>query len=186
MDLLRLVVDRGHSIFHTYIYKEKLNRIQPPEEGLGFNWMNPWQSSFDLHLTMFEEFLRSNRTGSTSSGLVIIDHVDSGFEFVRSQSRLRQQGRGWREAKKIVEIGYSVSSHSNPMIQLSDLIAFTLKKYFESKIPFSDSWHEEAHNFFKECKESIWPKVQFKNLSFQKLKVKDTYIQHFKDIRKPN
>jgi len=183
-ELLTLIAERGHSIFITHIYKQKLENIKPPNQDFGFDWRYPWQISFDTHLTMFEEFLRSKRTGSTSTGLVIIDHEDDCFDFLRSHAQMRQHCRGWRELKKIVEIGYSVSSHSNPMIQLSDLVAFTMKKYFETKIDFSSKWPTEAHTFFQVCKDIIWPKVIFKNLSFGKLNVKDTYITFLKEIRK--
>lgn len=185
LSLLELIGNRGHSIFLTYIYKSSVVNTEPPREAFGFDWNHPWQYSFDVHLTMFEEFLRSPRTGSTSTGLVIVDHEDGGLEFTRNQSRLRQSERGWREIKKIVEIGYSVSSHANPMIQLSDLVAFSMKKYFESKISFSDGWPQQAHAFFESCKNTIWDKVQFKNLSFQKLNVKTSYIDYLKAIRKP-
>lgn len=185
LELLKLINRRGHSVFLTYIYKSKVELIEQPKDDFGFDWNYPWQVSFDAHLTMFEEFLRSKRTGQSSTGLVIIDHEDSGFNFTRKQSNLRQREKGWRELKKIVEIGYSVSSHANPMIQLSDLIAFSMKKYFESKISFSDAWPNEASRFFESCKEAIWEKVVFKNLSFQKLNVKPTYVDYLKNIRKP-
>lgn len=185
LNLLQLISDRGHSIFLTYIYKGKLDISSPPKDDFGFDWKYPWQIAFDIHLTMFEEFLKSKRTGSTSTGLVILDHMDDGFEFLREQSQRRQSQRGWREIRKIVEIGYSVSSHANPMIQLSDLVAFTMKKYFETKIPFSAKWPPEAATFYQACKDTIWGKVQFKNLSFQKLNVKASFIDFMKEIRKP-
>jgi hypothetical protein len=184
-ELLTLITNRGHAIFISSIYKQKLKDIDTPNQEFGFDWFYPWQISFDAHLTMFEEFLRSPRTGSTSTGLVIIDHDDDCFDFLRSHANLRQRSKGWRELKKVVEIGYSVSSHANPMIQLSDLIVFTMKKFYETKIDFSSKWPKEAHTFFQDCKDIIWSKVVFKNLSFNKLKVKDTYISFLKEIRKP-
>ena len=184
-ELLTLISERGHSIFISYIYKQKLKSIEPPDQDFGFDWLFPWEVSFDAHLTMFEEFLRSKRTGSTSTGLVIIDHDDDYFDFLRSHAQLRQRSKGWRELKKIVEIGYSVSSHANPMIQLSNLVVFTMKKYFETKIEFSSKWPKDAHTFYQDCKDIIWKKVVFKNLSFKKLNVKDSYINFLKEIRKP-
>jgi hypothetical protein len=183
--LLRLISERGHSIFLTTIFKERLNISSPPELEYGFDWKHPWQVSFDLHLTMFEEFLRSSRTGNTSTGLVIIDHEDDGFDFLRVHANARQQAKGWRELKKVVEIGYSVSSHSNPMIQLVDLIAYIFKKHSELKISISSKWPIEAREFYEECREIIWANVVFKNLSFQKLNTKESYIDFAKEIRKP-
>jgi hypothetical protein len=161
-----------------------LSEVLDPPLDLGFDWRHPWKLGFDLHLTMFEEFLRSPKTGSTSTGLTIIDHADDYFQVVRAQEHARQHSSGWREIKKIVEIGYSAASHANPMIQLADLVAFTIKKFHEAKLPCSESWPSEAHAFFTQCKDTIWSKVQFKSLSFRKLNVKDKYIQFFKSIRK--
>ena len=134
---------------------------------------------------MFEEFLRSSRTGNTSTGLVIIDHEDNGFDFLRVHANARQQAKGWRELKKVVEIGYSVSSHSNPMIQLVDLIAYIFKKHSELQISISSKWPIEAREFYEECKEIIWANVVFKKLSFRKLNTKESYIDFAKEIRKP-
>ncbi len=185
LELLNLIGDRGHYVFHTPIFKSKLQTLEAPNKDFGFNWHHPWQYAFSMHITMFEEFLRSSSTGATSTGLAIIDHEDGYVEFVRGHTARRQADTGWKQLKKVVEIGYSASSHANPLIQLADLVAFTLKKYYELRTPLSERWPVAAKAFFEDCRSAIWSRVKFKNPSFNKLNVHATMVGHAKNIRKP-
>jgi len=154
------------------------------DKNYGFDWKDPWQVSFHILLTMFEEFLRGPGTGRTSSGLVIIDHEQGYLNFVREHCKQRQQGRGWINVKKVIEIGYSATSHANPMIQLTDLVAFTTRKREESKTAFGQNWTKKDHGFLQECYDRIHPRVKFKMLKFNKLNVPDPLINYLKEIRK--
>lgn len=185
IDLLSLAAERGHYVFHVPIYKAKLARQSEPGKDWGFDWHHPWEFAFSLQVTMFEEFLRGSDTGSSSTGLAIVDHEDQYVSFVRAHTADRQAASGWRELKKVVEIGYSASSHANSLIQLTDLAAFTLKKYYELWTDQAEKWPDEAKNFFKRCRDTLWPRVRFKNLSFKKLNVHSTMVDHAKTARKP-
>ena len=185
IDLLGLVAERGHYLFHVPIYKGKLAAQPEPTKGWGFDWNNPWEFSFAFQVTMFEEFLRGSDTGRSSTGLAIIDHEDKYVSFVRAHTADRQEASGWQELKKVVEIGYSASSHANSLIQLSDLVAFTLKKYYEISTDQAVGWPDEAKEFFVRCKDTIWPRVRFKNPSFKKLNIHKSVLDHAKAIRKP-
>ena len=184
IELLRLIEIRGHYVFHVPVYKSTLASAPLQSKDWGFNWMHPWQFAFSLQVTMFEEFLRGPSTGSSSTGLAIVDHEDECVEFVRQHTASRQADTGWKQLKKVVEIGYSAASHANPLIQLADLTAFTLKKYYELETEAANTWPPEAKDFFAECKDSIWPRVKFKNLSFNKLNVHESVIDHARTIRK--
>jgi hypothetical protein len=185
LSLLGLIEERGHYLFHVPIYKKSLLAIPKPVENWGFNWLHPWEFGFSLQITMFEEFLRGPRTGSTSTGLAIVDHEDSCVEFVRAHTSVRQKDTGWKQLKKVVEVGYSASSHANPLIQLTDLAAFTLKKFYELRAPTSGSWPPEARRFYEDCKNVMWPRMQFKNPSFTKLNVHKSLLEHAKAARRP-
>jgi hypothetical protein len=185
LELLELIGTRGHYVFHVPVYKSKLEGLGAPEKDFGFNWHHPWHFGFAMQITMFEEFLRGPDTGSTSTGLAIVDHEDAYVDFVRFHTGERQAVTGWKQLKKVVEIGYSASSHANPLIQLADLVAFTLKKYYELKNPMSENWPEPAKEFFTACRDSVWPRVKFKNPSFKKLNVHACMLDHAKAIRKP-
>jgi hypothetical protein len=61
--------------------------------------------------------------------MVVIEHEPNYLEVVRSQSRDRQVAKGWKQIRKVMEIAHSAVNHANPMIQLADLIALTMKKW---------------------------------------------------------
>ena len=185
IDLLNIATQRGHYLFHVPVYKSALASYLVPDKDWGFEWRHPWQFAFSLQVTMFEDFLRSPSTGRTSTGLAIIDHEANCVEFVRRHTAARQADKGWKQLKKVVEIGYSASSHANPLIQFTDLAAFVLKKYYELETDAARAWPPEAKRFYKSCRDAIWPRIMYKNLAFKKLNVDISVINHAKVIRKP-
>jgi len=185
LELLNLIVERSHALFVVPIYKSSLAPCVAPQQDFGFGWAHPWQFGFEMMLTMFEDFLRGPDTGPSSTGLVIVDHEAQYVEFVRNHTNRRQRSGGWRQLRKVVEIGYSAASHANPLIQLTDLVAFTSRKYLELETPRAAFWPQVARDFFAQCKDSIWDRVKFKALSFKCLNVPASIIGHAKAIRKP-
>ena len=87
--------------------------------------------------------------------------------------------------KKVVEIGYSASGHANPLIQLTDVAAFTLKKYYELETGAAEQWPQPAKDFFVACRDATSPRMKFKNLSFNKLNVHTSLLGHAKAVRDP-
>jgi hypothetical protein len=90
---------------------------------------------------------------------------------------------GWQQIRKVVEIGYSVESHANSMIQITDLVAFTAQKYEEWKQGYGNDWPVEAGAFFELCRKTLWSKVQFKSLKASKLKVTSYLVEYAKTVR---
>jgi hypothetical protein len=114
-----------------------------------------------------------------------VDHEEQYVEFVRSHTRNRQASTGWRQVRKVVEIGYSVTSHANPLIQLTDLVAFTYRKYLELETPMATAWPQAAREFYTHCKESVWSRVKLKQLCFQRLNVPAATVEYAKAVREP-
>lgn len=185
LDLLNLITERSHSLLLVPIYKSSLEQRPAPPGQFGFNWKHPWEFGFGLMLTMFEDFLRGPETGRTSAGLAIVDHEPQYVEFVRSHTRNRQASTGWRKVRKVVEIGYSATSHANPLIQLTDLVAFTYKKYLELETPKAAAWPQPAKDFYTQCKQSLWDRVKLKQLCFQRLSVPAPTVEYAKAVREP-
>ena len=158
--------------------------IEAPSQKFGFDWKDPWEVSFATLLTETEEYLRSGRTGRSSSGMVIIDHDDRYLDVVRLQSKERRLAPGWRRTRKVIEIGYSAASHANPLIQLTDLVAFTMKKWTESNTDFGAEWSSDAHLFFERCHDLVWPRVEFKMLRFNALNVPVAMTDYVKGARR--
>jgi len=181
LDLLALVNTRRHQVLTQIVSKKKMASAEPPDLHLGFDWKDPWEVSFAAVLTMAEEF-RSGRTGPSSTGMVVIDHEPNYLDVVRSQSRERQLSTGWKHVRKVMEIGYSAVSHANPMIQLADLIAFSMKKWAESQTDFGSGWPPAAKDFYQRCRDLVWDRVEFKMLKFSKLNVPDAFVGYLKEI----
>jgi hypothetical protein len=183
LQVLKLIETRKHQVLLQWVVKRRMAAAAPPADDFGFDWKDPWELSFALALTMAEEFLQSSKTGSSSTGMVIIDHEPTYLEVVRAHSRDRQQASGWRKTNKVMEIGYSAASHANSLIQMTDLVAFTMKKWAESAAGLRADWPKEAHDFFSQCHDEIWPRVVFKTLKFTKLAVPDKLLNYVKETR---
>jgi uncharacterized protein DUF3800 len=185
LDVLNLVEGRKHQVLLQVAHKKQVEATPSPGEDFGFDWKDPWEIGFAAVLTMAEEFLRSNRTGRSSTGMVVIDHEPKYLEVVRTHSRERQLATGWRQVRKVMEVGYSAVSHANPMIQLVDVVAFTMKKWSESQAGYGGAWSPEAVAFYQKCHDLVWDRVEFKMLKFTKLKVPDEFVDYLKTIRSP-
>lgn len=155
LGLLNLIGERGHQVLLQPIDKRRLAKSSPPALDLGITWDDPWKIAFGSLMTMAEVYLRGKQTGSSSSGIIIIDHEPSYLEEARAQSRTRRAAKGWAQTRKIVDIGYSAASHENTMIQLADLVAFTMKKWEESRTEQGEGWPREARSFFQDCRDSM-------------------------------
>lgn len=184
LDLLELLTTRSHQVLLVQVLKERVGHVETPHAELGFDWKDPWDLSLATMLTLFEEFLRGPQTGASSSGLMLIDHEPTYLNLLRERSAERQEAGGWRRLKKVTEIGYSATSHANPMIQFADLIAFSMRKALESESGYRATWSTEAHEFYAECKTKIWPRVQYKRLSFTKLNVPSALTDYLKSVRR--
>lgn len=184
IDLLQLLDNRSHQVLIQFVHKPRMAAAAVPSVPLAVDWKDPWEVAFASLLTMTEEFLRSGRTGRSSTGMVVIDHEPSYLQVVRSHARDRQLTTGWKETRKVMEIGYSAVSHANPMIQLADLIAFTMKKWAMSEAGYGSAWPSPAHTFFKQCYDIVWPRVEFKMLRFSKLNVPEVFTNYLKDVRR--
>jgi len=183
LSILDLLDERSHQVLLQQIHKPRMAKATAPSRDYGFDWKHPWDIGLAAMFTMFEEYLRSGRTGRSSTGMMIIDHEQSYLALVRDRSKERRRAGGWRQLRKVMEIGYSAVSHANPMIQLADLVAYTMRKWAESEAGYGESWPSGAHQFFKECRDRVWPRVEFKMLRFSKLNVPDDLVAYLKEIR---
>jgi hypothetical protein len=184
LDLLRLIDERSHQVLVQLVHKPRMATAPAPTSvPLRLDWKDPWEVAFASLLTMTEEILQSRQTGRSSTGMVIIDDNPLYLGVVRTQARDRQDAGGWRHTRKVMEIGYSAVSHANVMIQLADLLAFTMKKHAESKAGYGSAWSPAAHKFFQDCNDVIWPRVKFKMLKFSSLTVPAAFTDYLKTVR---
>jgi hypothetical protein len=161
-----------------------MDATTPPGKSFDFDWKDPWELSFALLVTMFEDHLKGPATGTTSSGMVIIDHEPKYLQVVRRHSAYRRSAGGWQNLRKVIEVGYSVESHSNPLIQLTDLVAYTYRKWVERQHGLGHTWPAEVVEFLDKCKTMLCPKVKYKTLKFSKLNVPAAFIDYARIVCK--
>jgi hypothetical protein len=64
-----------------------------------------------------------------------------------------------QRVKHVVEFSYSIDSRKHPMIQMSDLVVFCLKKFLEVDQGHGDAWPDVAKQFFAQCYDRIHPRL---------------------------
>ncbi|MDP9261860.1 MAG: DUF3800 domain-containing protein [Actinomycetota bacterium] len=183
LDLLDIITTRKHQVLLQVYDKSRLATTNPPPASAAFPWNDPWELGFAMTLTMFENFLRSKQTGSSSSGLIVIDHERSYLKFVRAHCADRNAGKGWRQVAKVVDIGYSAASHANPMIQVADLVAYVSRRHAEVQAKYKEALPPEAVAFFAECHRRVWPRVLYKDMSLKALKTPVELGTYIKAVR---
>lgn len=183
LDLLDIITARKHQVLLQVYDKSRLATANLPPGSAAFPWSDPWELGFAVTLTMFENFLRSKSTGSSSSGLIVIDHQPTYLDYLRSHCAERTAGKGWRQVTKVVDIGYSAASHANPMIQLADLVAYVSRRQGEVEGQYKKSLPGAAVDFFAECHKRVWPRVLYKDLSLAALKAPSALGTYIKAVR---
>ncbi|MCX7745241.1 MAG: hypothetical protein N2167_11840, partial [Flavobacteriales bacterium] len=66
--------------------------------------------------------------------------------------------------KRIVEFGYPIDSKKNPMIQLSDLVIYCIRKFLEVENGYRDNWSQAAKDFYAQCYNIIDSRIAKKSL----------------------
>jgi hypothetical protein len=184
LDLLELIDVRRHQVLLQFVHKPRMATAPAPALPVAIDLKDPWEVGFASLLTKTEESLRSKRTGTSSTGMVIIDHDPSYLKLVRTHARDRQLSSGWTETRKVMEIGYSAVSHANPMIQMADVVAFTMKRSAMSQAGYGRSWPMAANKFLNQCHDLVWPRVEFKALRFPKLNPPTSFTNYLKQVRR--
>lgn len=63
----------------------------------------------------------------------------------------RYEGAQTHRVKWVVEFSYPVDSRKNPMVQLSDLVVFCSRRFFEIEHGYRDEWQDQAKEFYARC-----------------------------------
>jgi len=93
-----------------------------------FNPKRPYLLAFDYLITFINWHLKE-RLGRSARGMIILDQKDQFHEAIEKIMRERRFGVvAAHRVKWVVEFSYPVDSRKNPMIQLSDLIVYCVKR----------------------------------------------------------
>jgi hypothetical protein len=64
----------------------------------------------------------------------------------------------------VVEFSHSIDSLRHPLIQLSDLVIYTTRKFLECDNGYRPNWTAEARNFFASCYDRVQKRMWWTNL----------------------
>ena len=162
-DLLELIISRSHGTHLVAFDKEKI-RTTDCGLTLAFDLSRPYLLGFDYLVTCINAYVR-NRLGRSARGLLVLDEKQEHHDDIATiLHNRRYEGAATHRVKWIVDVGYSVESHRNPMIQLSDLVVFCARRFLEIEHGYREEWPSEAKRFYAECYGLIDQRLISKNV----------------------
>lgn len=93
---------------------------------------DPMEYAFEQICNRFDRFLaRLHKNKDTQRGLIILD--DSAYETALQglATNFRAEGHRWGVLRNIADVPLFVSSKATRMIQYADLVAYSLRRYYE-------------------------------------------------------
>ena len=124
LDALTLVTEKKLRLFAAVIDKASCK----PEEDLT-------KLLFEQATSRFDHFLNRNnyKKGRTlkEKGILIVDRAKKELEVQRFALGFKHQGYTWGRLKNMAEVPLFLDSKSSRLIQLADLIAFAVYRYFQ-------------------------------------------------------
>ena len=180
MSIIDLLIERKHGTHFYAIDKSKLN-TKSLDIPLTFDAKVPYVLAFDYMITYINRDIQRNR-GQSARGMIILDEKDQFTHQVESIMRERRYGGSKaNRVKLITEFSYPVDSRNNPMVQMSDLIIYCVKRFLEIENGYREHWSSDAKEFYARCYGKIAGKaawqgvVDRKGQGMQKL---NEYLEH--------
>ena len=153
-DILQLIGDRGHG---THLIAFDKERIHETACGLrlAYNPSRPYLLALDYLITAINHHVR-NRLGQSARGLLVLDEKQNHRDDIPAiLDDRRNLGAAIHRVKWIVDVGYSVESHRNPMVQIADLVVFCARRFLEIEHGHRPHWSPVAKQFYAECYDII-------------------------------
>lgn len=125
--------DDARIFFHA-IKKEKYDPTLNNVGGI-------YEDAFCQVITRFQNFLENiSKKGPTVCGLLVSDNNESiQGKLTKLTRSFHKMGAFWRDIPNIVETPLFVDSKQTSMIQLADVVAYSMRRYFD--VGESDSFH---------------------------------------------
>ncbi len=156
--ILDILSERSHNVHYIAFDKRK---IQNETLGLavGFDPKTPYLLAFDYLVTYINWHVKE-RLGTSARGMIILDRKEQFHEAIEKIMRDRRfRGTAAHRVKWVVEFSYPVDSTKNPMIQLSDLVVYCVKRFVEIENGYRNGWTDETKNFYARCYEKIHDRI---------------------------
>lgn len=150
---------RRHQTHICAIDKSKLKKVTIPSINSYYDCRFPYLLAFDYMITLIDWYVPSY-LGKSARGMLIIDEKKELGREINYITYWRRYPEGKKKlVKYLVEFSYAVDSVKNPMVQVSDLICFISKKFFEIKNGYKQGYSQDAINFFNQSYSLIKKKL---------------------------
>ena len=165
-DILDIVADRSHAVHFVSIDKAKMRDAiaagAPQHDVVRTNI--PYLLGFNYLISYIERYVRDD-LGRSARGMIILDIKDGYQNDIDAITHYRRYDVvAARRLKWLVEFSYPVDSMRHPMIQISDLVIFLIRKFLEIECGYKPAAPDEVRNFFAKCFDKISARVRWANL----------------------
>ncbi|MGT2502174.1 DUF3800 domain-containing protein [Bradyrhizobium guangxiense] len=161
---LDVVRERKHAVHFVAIDKARLSRALPGEGHAVVKCNIPYLLCFNYMVSYIERYAKEI-LGRTVRAMIILDQKDAYHEDIDAITNYRRYHvPKVRRLKWLVEFSYPVDSVRHPMVQLSDLTIFLVRKFLEVENGYRDEWSDDAKNFFASCYSKIIKRVKWGTL----------------------
>src|SRR5680860_126748 len=161
---LDIIAERGHAIHFIGIDKARMAaRVAGAPEAF-FDLNVPYLLSFNYLVSYIERHTKKN-LGQSARAMVIIDPKEEYHTQIDAITHYRRyEGVKARRLKRLVEFTYPVDSVRHPMVQVSGLVIFLVRKFLEMENEYRPGWPDEAQAFFAGCYAKIIDRVKWRTL----------------------
>lgn len=163
LELLTLIMERSHGVHYLALDKPTI-RATPLAFPLSYDYRQPYMLGFDYLIT-YINWLVKERLGRSARGMIILDKKEQHHADIENLMHERRfGGTVAHRVKWVVEFSYAVDSDKNPMIQLSDIVIYCIKRFIEVERGYRDAWSPETKLFYAKCYSIINGRVARANL----------------------
>lgn len=150
--ILDIVINRRHQTFFLSIEKVKLERydVSSIMSKDYVDLKTPYLVSYDYLISLIDWFIRE-KLGRSARALAILDVKEEFSNEISEITRFRRYSAPNHQlVRRITEFSYPIDSKKNPMVQISDLVCFVVKKYLEIEAGYKEDYSPEIKNIFRE------------------------------------
>ncbi len=150
LDVLSLIKAHSHQVHAIAFCKKTLHGSICPVP-LVFHPQNAYLLGIDYLITQINDHVKY-RLGRSARGMIILDKKEQHHDDIEKILYNRRFGTtATHRVKWIVEFSYPIDSNKNPMIQISDLAIYCIRKFLEIEHGYADNWKDEAKSFIANC-----------------------------------
>lgn len=162
-EIIDITATLKHNIHFVAIDKAKLAAAADEKHDV-INCKIPYQLAFNYLASYIEAYVKG-QLGKSARGMIILDEKEIYQTEIDNLVRYRRfQVPAVRRLKWIVEFSYPVDSIRHPLIQMSDVVIFHVRKFLECENGYRDEWPDAAKNYFASCYEKILNRTHWTTL----------------------